>query len=378
MSTYERFLDSEVMEDISESDEERIMFIEEETDDCAAADNGGSDEVGGSTTMAKRGRSSSRRRRCSVRMFKSPAVVVPTMMTLDLILGVSLSLYDSNLLRNVPGFRFPLCYALTQKLTNALASLVLICIARRWEAEDVARRHPPVKNGDDGTAAAAAAAATSTMTGLPSARSLRRHAAPLAAAALAQAISASFANRALQSIPLPLFKVCLMCGPIFVALATSAMGGGGTGVVAHYTGGRSLALCLIGAGAIRAVCAEVGSADDPRGVMAGAGCALGASAFSGMGLVLSGVLMHRREGGGRRRGVGWGRRWRCSGGGDEQWESEYRGGRRGAEPVIAPVLSQLQPGAHARRLPVPVGRLLHATGRGGGGGTDGGKSGRTL
>ena len=298
MSTYERFLDSEVMEDISESDEERIMFIEEETDDCAAADNGGSDEVGGSTTMAKRGRSSSRRRRCSVRMFKSPAVVVPTMMTLDLILGVSLSLYDSNLLRNVPGFRFPLCYALTQKLTNALASLVLICIARRWEAEDVARRHPPVKNGDDGTAAAAAAAATSTMTGLPSARSLRRHAAPLAAAALAQAISASFANRALQSIPLPLFKVCLMCGPIFVALATSAMGGGGTGVVAQYTGGRSLALCLIGAGAIRAVCAEVGSADDPRGVMAGAGCALGASAFSGMGLVLSGVLMHRREGGG--------------------------------------------------------------------------------
>ena len=44
-------------------------------------------------------------------------------------------------------------------------------------------------------------------------------------------------------------KVCLMCGPIFLALATSALG------------------CLIGAGAIRA---EVGSADDPRGVMAGA------------------------------------------------------------------------------------------------------------
>ena len=70
------------------------------------------------------------------------------------------------------------------------------------------------------------------MTGLPSARSLCRHAAPLAAVALAQVISASFANRALQSIPLPFFKVCLMCGPIFVALVTSAMG------------------CLIGAGAL--------------------------------------------------------------------------------------------------------------------------------
>ena len=122
------------------------------------------------------------------------------------------------------------------------------------------------------------------MTGLPSARSLCRHAAPLAAVALAQVISASFANRALQSIPLPFFKVCLMCGPIFVALVTSAMG------------------CLIGAGAIRAVCAEVGSADDPRSVMAGVGCALGASAFSGMGLILSGVLMHRRGGGGTTRG----------------------------------------------------------------------------
>jgi hypothetical protein len=117
MSTYERFLDSDVMEDISGS-EERIMFIEEETDECTTADNSGSDEVGGSTTMAKRGRSSSRRCRCSVWMLESPAVIVTTMMTLDLILGVSLSLYNSNLLRNVPGFRFPLCYALTQKLTR--------------------------------------------------------------------------------------------------------------------------------------------------------------------------------------------------------------------------------------------------------------------
>jgi hypothetical protein len=207
-----------------------------------------------------------------MRLLKSPAVVVPSMMILDLILGVSLSLYDSNLLRNVPG---------------ALASLLLICISRRWEVEYLARRHPPAHGNDK-------AVTSTTMTVLPSARSLRRHATPLAAVALAQAISASFTNRALQSIPLPLFKVCLMCGPIFVALVTSVLGGT-TGV--DYAGGRLLALGLIGAGAIRAVFAEAGSADDPRGVMAGAGCALGASAFSGMGLMLSGVRMHRREGG---------------------------------------------------------------------------------
>jgi len=55
------------------------------------------------------------------------------------------------------------------------------------------------------------------------------------------------------------------------------------------------ALGLIRAGAIRAMYAKAGSANDPRGVMSGAGCALGASAFLGMGLVLSGVLMHRCE-----------------------------------------------------------------------------------
>ena len=136
------------------------MYIKEETDDCGV-DNGVLDKVGGSTMMAKRGLSSSPRRRCrSMGLLKSPAVAVPSMMILDLILGLSL-----NLLRNVPGFRFPLCYALTQKLTNALAW--------QWEAEYLARRHPTAKGNDK-------AAASTTMTGLPSARSLRRHAAPLA------------------------------------------------------------------------------------------------------------------------------------------------------------------------------------------------------
>jgi hypothetical protein len=49
---------------------------------------------------------------------------------------------------------------------------------------------------------------------------------------------------------LPLFEVCLMCGPIFVALVTSTLGGT-TGV--DYAVGRSLALSLIGVGAIRAM-----------------------------------------------------------------------------------------------------------------------------
>ena len=280
MSTYERFLDSNVMDDIYESDEERMMLIEEET---AYAIDDGSDEFGGPMTAARR-RSLSRRRCSSPRWLKSTAVVVPTMMALDLILGVSLSLYDSNLLRNVPGFRFPICYALTQKTTNALASLVLIFISRRWEAEELARRLP-----NKGGTVASSTTTTMTTTELPSARSLRRHAAPLAAVALAQTISASFANNALRMIPLPLFKVCLMCGPIFVAIMTSVAGG------IECSNGRPLALSLIGAGACRAVYAEAGGADDPRYVMAGAGYALGASAFSGLGLVLSGVLMHRRE-----------------------------------------------------------------------------------
>jgi hypothetical protein len=285
ISTYERFLDySDAMDDIHESDEERIMVIEEETGDHV--DNEVYDNEACATTTKMRRPTSFGRRHSPKRMFNSPSVVVPTFMTLDLILGVSLSLFDSNLLKNVPGFRFPLCYALTQKLTNAVASLALIFISRRWKAEKTTMRRRTANTTDGGSEEA-----LTSMTEFPSARSLRRHATPLAAVALAQSISASFANRALLSIPLSLFKVCLMCGPIFVALMTSAMGG----TIAHSRG-RSLALSMIGVGACRAVYAEAGGADDPRSIMIGAGYALGASAFSGLGLVMSGLLMHHREG----------------------------------------------------------------------------------
>jgi len=54
------------------------------------------------------------------------------------------------------------------------------------------------------------------------------------------------------------------------------------------------ALSLIGIGACRAVYAESESADNPRYIMMGAGYALAASAFSGIGLVLSSVLMHHQ------------------------------------------------------------------------------------
>ena len=56
------------------------------------------------------------------------------------------------------------------------------------------------------------------------------------------------------------------------------------------------ALSLIGIGACKAVYAESESADNPRYVMIGAGYALAASAFSGIGLVLSSVLMHHQGG----------------------------------------------------------------------------------
>ena len=57
------------------------------------------------------------------------------------------------------------------------------------------------------------------------------------------------------------------------------------------------ALSLIGIGAARAVYAESEGADNPRYIMSGSGYALAASAFSGIGLVLSSVLMHRGSGG---------------------------------------------------------------------------------
>lgn len=220
----------------------------------------------------------SKLRRCW-RWCKSPLVVIPTMMMLDLVLGVSLSLYDSNLLRNVPGFHFPLTYALVQKMTNAIASLVLIYLSRKWDIDERRRMKAANKSmdehQDDGLAE------------MPSLKTFRHHASSLTAVALVQTFSSAFANEALQEIPLPLFKVVLMCGPIFVAFITTIMEG------QIYSRGRLFALLLIGFGACRAVYAEAGKADNPRQILQGAGYALGASAFSGIALVLSSVLMHK-------------------------------------------------------------------------------------
>jgi len=223
----------------------------------------------------------SKLRRCW-RLCKSPLVLIPTMMILDLVLGVSLSLYDSNLLRNVPGFHFPLTYALVQKMTNAIASLILIYLSRKWDIDERRdeRRKMKVANRSvdehqDGLAE------------MPSLKTFRHHASSLTAVALVQTFSSAFANEALQEIPLPLFKVVLMCGPIFVAFITTIMEG------QIYSRGRLFALLLIGFGACRAVYAEAGKADNPRQILQGAGYALGASAFSGIALVLSSVLMHK-------------------------------------------------------------------------------------
>lgn len=268
LSSYANFLD-ENLSDIAESDEdeERMVLLEDSTDGHTADEYRTSK---GSTTAI----------RC-LRKMKSPSVVVPTMMIVDLILGVSLSLYDSNLLRNVPGFRFPLVYAFTQKLTNALASLVLICLSRRWEGQArESRRNMKGKilPEDEGP-----------LMELPSVKAFRQHLIPLSAVALVQTISAAFANKALQVIPLPLFKVCLMCGPIFVAFITSIVEG------QLYSKGRMFALSLIGIGACRAVYSEAEGADNPRYIMQGAMFALGASAFGGISLVLSSVLMHNKQ-----------------------------------------------------------------------------------
>ncbi|KAL3816802.1 hypothetical protein ACHAXA_000905 [Cyclostephanos tholiformis] len=62
LSTYERFLDSDALDEIHDSDEGRIMLIEDETDECA--DNR---------------LTSFSRRLSSKRSFNSPSVVVPIM-----------------------------------------------------------------------------------------------------------------------------------------------------------------------------------------------------------------------------------------------------------------------------------------------------------
>jgi drug/metabolite transporter (DMT)-like permease len=264
MSSYARFLDLDVMSDIQEEDDYNENDVEMKSLLIEEAD---TDEHGIDTI--------SKLRRWW-RWCKSPIVVVPAMMLLDLVLGVTLSLFDSNLLRNVPGFRFPLTYALVQKLTNAIASLILIYLSRKWEMD--ARRKFTVANrpiDEDG------------LPELPSLKTFRHHASSLTAVAIVQTFSSAFANEALGLIPLPLFKVVLMCGPIFVAFITIIMEG------QVYSRGRRFALLLIGFGAGRAVYAEAENADNPRQILHGAAYGLGASAFSAVALVLSSVLMHR-------------------------------------------------------------------------------------
>ena len=263
MSSYARFLDLDVMSDIQEEDDYNDNDVEMKSLLIEEAD---TDEHGIDTL--------SKLRRWW-RWCKSPIVVVPAMMALNLVLGVSLSLFDSNLLRNVPGFRFPLTYALVQKLTNAIASLILIYMSRKWEMD--ARRKFTTANrqiDEDG------------LPELPSLKTFRHHASSLTAVAIVQTFSSAFANEALGLIPLPLFKVVLMCGPIFVAFITTIMEG------QIYSRGRRFALLLIGFGAGRAVYAEAEKADNPRQILQGAGYGLGASAFSAVALVLSSVLMH--------------------------------------------------------------------------------------
>jgi len=125
------------------------------------------------------------------------------MMIIDLILGVALSLYDSNLLRNIPGFRFLLCHAFTQKSTNALASFLLICISRRWEAEELLRGDSRMMKVEQDAATANKVTSSSVnsmahqqhrphqplLTELLSVRIFRQHLAPLSAVALVQTIS---------------------------------------------------------------------------------------------------------------------------------------------------------------------------------------------
>ena len=310
-NSYAEFLNVDIMSDIDEAEDEEkmLLLIEETTDDDDNDDTSSSTmdtielhEHKKDTRTAKSSASTRRRerRRLYCQWIFSPTIIVPTMMIIDLILGVSLSLYDSNLLRNVPGFNFPLCYALVQKLTNALASLVLICLSRKWEMDAaIVAKQQQIQMMKQKKSYAPTKETSNIdrvhLTALPSGHAFCQHIIPLSAVALVQTISSAFANEALTIIPLPLFKVCLMCGPIFVAFITSCIEG------QLYSKGRMFALSLIGIGACRAVYAESEDADNPRYIMMGAGYALAASAFSGIGLVLSSVLMHR-DGGGNNNG----------------------------------------------------------------------------
>ena len=181
---------SNINEEEDDEEEERMLLIEETTDTVPE--------------LSKR-----RRNYCScTRLLTNQAVMVPLLMIVDLILGVSLSIYDSNLLRNVPNFNFPLCYALVQKLTNAVASLVLICLSRKWERDSLLSKQQQSSVVKKSSSTNPTSAPTIE---LPSSQIFRQHIIPLSAVALFQTISSSFANESLTIIPLQLFKVCLMC-----------------------------------------------------------------------------------------------------------------------------------------------------------------------
>ena len=186
-----------MMSNINEGDdeevEERMLLIEETTDTVPE--------------LSKR-----RRNYCSCTrlLTNNQAVIVPLLMLIDLILGVSLSIYDSNLLRNVPNFNFPLCYALVQKLTNAVASLVLICLSRKWERDSLSKQQQ--SSVVKGKSSSANHPPHQVLTiELPTLSTFQQHIISLSAVALFQTISSSFANESLTIIPLQLFKVCLMC-----------------------------------------------------------------------------------------------------------------------------------------------------------------------
>ena len=182
---------SNINEGDDEEEEERMLLIEETTD---------------TPELSKR-----RRNYCSCTrlLANNQAVIVPLLMIVDLILGVSLSIYDSNLLRNVPNFNFPLCYALVQKLTNAIASLVLICLSRKWERDSLLSKQQQQQSSV--VKKSSSANPTSLTIESPSLQTFKQHVIPLSAVALFQTISSSFANESLTIIPLQLFKVCLMC-----------------------------------------------------------------------------------------------------------------------------------------------------------------------
>ena len=185
---------SNINEGDDEEEEERMLLIEETTDTVPE--------------LSKR-----RRNYCCscTRLLTNQAVIVPLLMLIDLMLGVSLSIYDSNLLRNVPNFNFPLCYALVQKLTNAVASLVLICLSRKWERDSSLSKQQQQSSVVKKSSSANPPPHPAPTIELPSLPTFKQHVIPLSAVALFQTISSSFANESLTIIPLQLFKVCLMC-----------------------------------------------------------------------------------------------------------------------------------------------------------------------